>query len=502
MNKIIIFLFLIPFDLTKEISVRILSKYNLKEIYVHSGNNKYFVKIYNKDKIKVNGFIKNEFFIVSPDEILIESKNIRRKYRGKIRIYAKNDELFIINHINLRDYLSSVIVAEIGTSYLEALKAQALLSRTFVLFSKRHEDYDFCDLTHCQVYRGIVDETAVSRKAVIETDGEVLTYNGKLIEPFYSSCCGGFTASPEEIFDLNIPYVEAKVDTYCQNSKNSKWIFKIEKRKIGKLKIIEIGESGRIKKILLNNKEISGWGFRNMISRKYGWNTLKSNLFNLYEDENFYIFEGKGLGHGIGMCQKGAKVMALKGFNYKEIINFYFKDVEIKKLRFEYKVFKDKNFVFYSISGEKYLPYLKNAFYRFERICKENGIEIDNYFVIKETIDYFNFTKNLKIKPFYGGYIEKDTIKLAPLNLLEKYSIIEDIIIHELLHAALSKYNFKKEIEEGIIYLLCPYNFNEKIFNDIKSYREEIKKIEIYKKMMQDSLEKYGNLENFLSKRR
>lgn len=492
MNKIIIFLFLIPYDITKEISVRILSKYNLKEVYVYSGNNKYFVKVYNKDKIEVNNSIKDEFFKVSLREILIETKNIKRKYRGKIRIYARGDELFIINYVNLRDYLSSVIVAEIGNTYLEALKAQSVLSRTFALFSKRHEDYDFCDLTHCQVYRGIIDETSISKKATLETDGEVITYNGKLIEPFYSSCCGGFIASPDEIFDLNIPYIEAKVDTYCENSKKSKWIFKIEKRKIGKLKIIEKGKSGRIKKILLNDKEISGWEFRNIISRKYGWNTLKSNLFNLYEDENFYIFEGNGLGHGLGMCQESAKLMALKGFDYKDIINFYFKDVEIKKLKFEYDVFKDKNFVFYSTSGKKYLPYLKNAFYRFERICRENGIRTPDYFIIKEAFDYFSFTKNLKIKPFYGGYIEKDTIKLAPLNLLEKYSIIENIIIHELLHIALSKYNLKKEIEEGIIYLLCPYNLNNEIFDDIKSYREEIEKIEIYKKMAKDTLKNMG----------
>ncbi len=502
MNKIIIFLFLIPFDITKEISVRILSKYNLKEVYVYAGNNRYSVKVYNNDKIEINGRVKDDFFIVSSNGIFIESKDIKRKYRGKIRIYAKDGEIFIINHVNLRDYLSSAVVAEIGTSYIEALKAQSVLSRTFALFSKRHENYDFCDLTHCQVYRGIIDETSISRKAVIETDGEVITYNGKLIEPFFSSCCGGFTASPDEIFDLNIPYIEAKFDPYCQNSKDSKWIFKIEKRKINKLKINQKGESGRVKKILLNDKKMSGWEFRNMISRIYGWNTLKSNLFNLYEDENFYIFEGKGLGHGLGMCQEGAKIMALNGFNYKDIINFYFKDVEIKKLKFEYEVFKDKNFIFYSTSGEKYLPYLKNALYRFERICKENGIEASNYFIIKEEFDYFSFTKNLKIKPFYGGYLEKDTIKLAPLNLLEKYSIIEEIIIHEFLHIALSKYNLKKELEEGIIYLLCPYNLNNEIFNDIKSYKEEIKKIEIYKKIAQDSLKKYGNLENILNKRR
>lgn len=488
--------------MTKEISVRILSKYNFKEICARAGNNRYYAKIYNKDKIEVNGSIKDRLFIVSSDGILLENKNFKRKYRGKIEIYAKNDELFIINHVNLRDYLSSVIVAEIGNSYFEALKAQCVLSRTFALFSKRHEDYDFCDLTHCQVYRGTCDETSISRKVVIETDGEVLTHNGRLIEPFYSSCCGGVTASSSEIFDLDIPYIEAKIDTYCQNSKNSKWIFKIEKGKIGKLKIVETGKTGRIKKVLLNNKEISGWEFRNIISRKYGWNTLKSNLFDLYEDEKFYIFEGKGLGHGLGMCQEGAKFMALKGFNYKEIINFYFKDVEIKKLRFEYKIFKDKNFVFYSISGEKYLPYLKNAFYRFERICKENKIKFFNHFIIKEEIDYLSFTKNLKIKPFYCGYVEKDTIKLAPLNLLERYSIIEDIIIHELLHITLSKYNLKKEIEEGIIYLLCPYNLNNEFFDDIKSYKEEIEKIKIYKRMVQDSLKKYGNLEKFLNKRR
>jgi stage II sporulation protein D len=488
-------IFLIPFDLTKELKVRVLSKYNLKSIIIYSDKNKYHVEIFGKEKIKVNGRIKSNFFVSSEKGILVKGKGIERKYRGKIEIYNLNCELFIINHVNLRDYLASLIVSELGSSFFEALKAQAVLSRTFALFSKRHEDYDFCDLTHCQVYKGSNYETSISRRAVLETDGEVLFYEGKIIEPFYSSSCGGITSSPEEILFIKLPYLESKRDPFC---KGYKWIYKIKKSEIGDLKIIQRGESGRVKLVFLNGREISGWDFRNMISREKGWNTLKSNLFDLYEDEFFYIFEGKGLGHGLGMCQEGACNMALKGFNYKEIINFYFKDIEIKKLKFEYEVLKDENFVFYSSSGEKYFEILKNAFYRFKKLCEDYGIEINKNFVIKEEISFSNFTKNLKIKPFYAGYLEKDTIKIAPLCILEKYGIIEEVIIHELFHALLKDYKLNREIEEGIIYLISPYNLRNEKFEGVKIYEEEILKIEKYKNLIIDSLKKYGNLKNFL----
>ncbi|MEN3043799.1 MAG: SpoIID/LytB domain-containing protein [Candidatus Hydrothermales bacterium] len=504
MNNILIFLFLIPFDLSKEISVRILSKYSLKEIYIISDEKRYFVKIYKKDSIIVNGTKQKEFFIGSHNPILIKNKNFQRKYKGKIRIYNKNYELFLINHVNLRDYLSSVIVAEIGNSIFEALKAQAVLSRTLALYNSRHKgyDYDFCDLTNCQVYMGVMDESYLSKKAVSETDGEVLTYKGRLIEPFYSACCGGITSSPIEIFNNDIFYIRQNVDTFCKKSKHAFWKYRLDKSKIGDIKIIERGESGRVKNVYVNGKVVMGWDFRNIISRKYGWNTLKSNFFDLKEEKNYYIFEGKGLGHGLGMCQEGAKSMALRGFKYTDIINFYFKDIKIEKLKFEYEVYKDKNFVVLSSNIKNYLPFIRNAYYKFKKICEENGIEFRDFFVIKEALNYFDFTEKTKIKPFYAGYIKDDTIIVAPFSLLLKYSIIEEVLVHEFLHIALSKYNLKGEIEEGIIYFLSPYRLENESFKNLKSFKKEVELIEKYKRIVLDSLKKYKSLKNLINKRR
>lgn len=494
---------MIPFDLTKEISVRVLSKYKFKEIQLVSGNRKYFIKIYRGDSIIVNNSKKKELFVSSTKPILIKNKNFQRRYRGKIRVYIRDHELFIINYVNLRDYLASVIVAEIGNSFFEALKAQAVLSRTLALYKSRHEggDYNFCDLTHCQVYRGVVDECYLSKKAVEETDGEVLTYNGKLIEPFYSACCGGYTSSPEEIFENGIFYLESKPDIFCRNSRHSLWIYKLEKNKIGDLRILEKGESGRVKRVLLNGRVLSGWDFRNMISRKYGWNSIKSNFFDLREEKKYYVFEGKGLGHGLGMCQEGAKFMALKGFKYTDIINFYFKDVKLEKLKFEYDVYKDENFVFISTDVKNYLPFIRSAYYKFKKLCEENGIEYRGNFVIKEVTSYSDFTKKIKVKPFYAGYLMHDTIFLAPFNLLKKYSIIEEILVHEFLHVALSRYNLKREIEEGIIYLLNPYRLENENFKNLWKYKAEVESIEKSKRAILDSLKKYGSLKNFINRR-
>lgn len=278
-----------------------------------------------------------------------------RAFRGKIIIYKGDREIIIVNRIPIVEYIKSVIVSEIGKDVpFEALKAQAVVSRTWVYnnLGKRHrlkgengskQGYDFCDLTHCQSYGGSDWESAESKRAVVETDDEVLIFEGKPIEVFYHSTCGGKTASGAFISKKFLePYLMGIDDSlYCKMSPHLNWKFVTTKERLGralgrKIRDIRLEYEGmRVKKVILlggKNETFGGEEFRIRVNRVLGWMCIRSNWFVLKKRGNKFVFEGKGLGHGVGMCQWGVIGRANAKQNYKQILETYFPGAKIERI--------------------------------------------------------------------------------------------------------------------------------------------------------------------------
>jgi stage II sporulation protein D len=284
-----------------------------------------------------------------------------RPYLGTLQIYAAGDELCVINLAPIDDYLAGILAAELPHADLAALQAQAVVSRTYILRNQqrpdeqRHQEagYQFCDLTHCQTYKGSAGVTPIIQQAVVSTQDEFLTFANQPIEAYYSSTCGGVTADDDGIWSdgVNQPYLKSISDSanhvgFCAQSPHFRWRFQMRadslhqlwQQRLGEpinsITVTKKGEDNRIRELALVGRTlhlVRGEDFRTVVCRAFGWNTLKSTAFELRFEKNNYVFAGKGMGHGLGLCQYGTMEMARRGYSYQEILRHYFPGTEIKK---------------------------------------------------------------------------------------------------------------------------------------------------------------------------
>jgi stage II sporulation protein D len=273
-----------------------------------------------------------------------------RRYRDKLRVLpGPNRDLWVINELPLEEYLVGLIGCEISSQWsLEALKAQAVAARTFAVFqkgSRSDSPYDVESTVNDQVYGGMGLEDLRSRKAVKETQEELLLHKGKPILTVYHSCCGGKTESAEFLllWPGDYPYLKSVVCTFCLDSPHFLWYHRAEAENLAKI-LGSTGFSGpRVNEILVSERsqsrrilglvikgekapwEISGKDFRRLL----GYDQLRSTNFWVKKSDGFFLFSGLGWGHGAGMCQWGAKGMADAGADYRSILNYYYQNVEI-----------------------------------------------------------------------------------------------------------------------------------------------------------------------------
>jgi peptidoglycan hydrolase-like amidase len=152
-----------------------------------------------------------------------------RLYSGRLKIYVADDELCIINFAPIEDYLAGVLATEMLQAQLPALQAQAIVSRTYIYKNwERHQQrgYQFCDLTHCQTYKGAAEVTPMIRQAVSSTQGQILALANQPIEVFYSSTCGGLTADDEGVWANGRDQASLRSvadSTFCADSPHFRW---------------------------------------------------------------------------------------------------------------------------------------------------------------------------------------------------------------------------------------------------------------------------------------
>jgi stage II sporulation protein D len=274
-----------------------------------------------------------------------------RPYKGWFEIEDHKGKCHVINHVRVDDYVESVSCREINGAGPEALKAQAILVRTWAYTRRgkhKRAGYDFCDLTHCQVYVGTSACTSLQKKHMREVKRNALFYAGRLADVAYFSTCGGHTANAADIWGTGSerPYLKgigSPLPAACSSSPHFRWISKLGRNEFcGKIKrafpgagmgegcqikILERGRGGWIKRIRLRGKktlDLSGEDFHMLMGRIWGWGKIKSANFELQSKRHHFVFVGRGLGHGVGMCQYGAMGMERKGANYLEILKHYF----------------------------------------------------------------------------------------------------------------------------------------------------------------------------------
>jgi stage II sporulation protein D len=269
----------------------------------------------------------------------------------------------ITRTILLEDYVRGVVAAEGSLEHEpEALKALAIASRTFVLKNLgRHarDGYDFCTTTHCQRYREVSsdapDVSAAIIEAVEKTKGEALRdSSNQLADSYFSASCGGVTANLTTLWGGSAPpYLRGVRDDSCASEAHHSWTDVISQTQLlraletdprtnvgGRLvnvSVLRTDATGRAELIQIEGNRritVKGWDFKIIVGRALGWNLLKSSRFEIARSGSNFVFRGSGFGHGLGLCQEGAHVMATRGASYRQILDKYFPSTRISNENF------------------------------------------------------------------------------------------------------------------------------------------------------------------------
>lgn len=265
-----------------------------------------------------------------------------------------------VEELNIDEYLYGVVSSEMPASYeVEALKAQAVVARTYTIYqamnnSGKHENADICDNYACcqawiskeeRLAKWATEEAESNWNKIVDavnsTSGKIITYEGNPINAFFHANSGGVTESSLNIWGgVDYPYLKsvetAGEDGYTQYSSEVKLTKEELLNKIKEkypdcvidftqqdcIKILEYTTSGRVKTIKFGNKEIAGTEARTLLG-------LKSTNFNVIIEGENVVFSVIGYGHGVGMSQTGADALAKSGSNYEEIIKHFYTNVEI-----------------------------------------------------------------------------------------------------------------------------------------------------------------------------
>ncbi|MGM0613139.1 MAG: SpoIID/LytB domain-containing protein [Bacteroidota bacterium] len=263
-----------------------------------------------------------------------------RMYDDDLKITADGGYLKIVNHVGLEHYVAGVVQSEGGGSSkdVEFYQVQAITCRTYALNNhKKHaeEGFNLCDGVHCQVYKGKAKNSDILL-AAMRTSGEVITDESKrMISASFHSNCGGQTVNSEDVWSIATPYLKSIKDTFCSDMPHAKWTYKMQKSEW--LKYLEnnydydLTEDGALDKILAFEQDQRKIFLADSIPLKKIRRDLdlKSTLFSVSVKDSMIVFNGKGFGHGVGMCQEGAINMVRKGYTYKDIIHYYYKNVKI-----------------------------------------------------------------------------------------------------------------------------------------------------------------------------
>lgn len=305
-------------------------------------------------------FKEKEVSNQNENKVIVESTYDYNQYKT-VRLFHKKEEK--VEELPLDQYLYGVVSSEMPANFeKEALKAQAVVARTYTLYKMiqnkgKHEGADICDdSTCCQAWISKEDRLSKWKEevreeywnkivnCVNETQGKMITYEGKPINAFFHSNSGGLTEAPINVWGgSGYPYLQsvqtAGEDAYSQYASKKTVTkeefeqmikkvhnnFKIDFTKKDCIEIKEYTEGSRVKTIQIGNLELSGVEVRTIFG-------LRSANFKVTIEKENITFEVIGYGHGVGMSQTGADSLAKQGQNYEEIIHHYYTGVEIKDI--------------------------------------------------------------------------------------------------------------------------------------------------------------------------
>jgi stage II sporulation protein D len=269
---------------------------------------------------------------------------------GRLIVTRQNNRMLVVTALDLEEYIKGVVPAEMNPNWhLEALKVQAIAARTYALYQIRQgakKDFDILASTKDQVYQGRNGRTASVVSAVDQTRNLILTYGGLPIFAAYHSTAAGPTEDAMYVWSMDVPYLKGVECPFDVDAPHYQWrtdvsLLLLERRLreegfpvgvIASIDPIAYSRSGRVAQVRILHSDgellLRGEDLRRVV----GYVTLASTMFD-FELVGLRIqFTGRGAGHGVGLCQWGAKELAERGYSAETILHYYYPGTDIRTL--------------------------------------------------------------------------------------------------------------------------------------------------------------------------
>ena len=413
---------------------------------------------------------------------------------GEAEFLPALDGVRVIATVGLETYVEGVLAGEASNLKAPAaLEAMAVVARTWALGARgRHrvDGFDFCSLTHCQVFRlpsgtagGRVDALA---HAVRRTSGQVLKYNGRLIDAYFGAHCGGMTEAAGDIWpDSAQPYLVSLRDPYCAGSTHANWQQGISLERLRKILEEDMGValSGPLRGLSIDNRTASGRArilrvaarsdlridanqFRYAVNRRLGWYTLKSNLYDLNRRGDSFMFTGHGLGHGVGLCQAGAREMGRLGIDYERILAHYFPGTAVGQVATNpaTSVLSSEHFELVFPSGQQ--PWASETLQALEDSRRSLAVlaeALPGKVHVETSETTPEFIRATGQPGWAAASNDGQSIALQPLAKLKRKGILLSTLRHELTHLAIHRRRapgVPQWFEEGLVLYLTGEQVN------------------------------------------
>ena len=257
-------------------------------------------------------------------------------YFENLKISSDEGKLKIINQVDIEQYVSRVVQAEVGYgANTEYYKIQSIICRTYAVKNlERHvlDGYDLCDMEHCQVYSGLKTPSNEVKTATVATSGLVMLdkANALILSAFHANC-GGQTSNSEDVWRESRSYLTSVTDTFCLQSRSATWdkwfpmdefLNQLGFNSADTLSDQLIPQPTRSKYFTLEKDSIETSKMRRLLG-------LRSTYFDAEFKDGQVKLSGRGYGHGVGLCQQGAMEMARIGYTYSQILGYYYKGVSL-----------------------------------------------------------------------------------------------------------------------------------------------------------------------------